>query len=103
MSDKTTKSNKSNGKVEPAYDQKAFLKVWDEFWSEGVKNPDQYLLKYLRVEMPDHYEPIRKLINSKQKAWDIDKAIRAYFKSQGILPKTVRKVKKATNGKSKAK
>lgn len=94
-------SNKTKSvKNEVSYDEK-FLKVWDEFWSEGVKNPDAYLLKYLRVEMPDHYEKVRKLINSKQKAWSIDKAIRAYFKTQNMLPKVIRKVKKA-NGKAKS-
>lgn len=102
MSKNTKSNNKATKAEEPTYD-KAFLKVFDQFWDETEKNPDAFLLKYLRVEYPDAYEPVRKILNSKQSDWDKDKQIRAYFKSEGMLPKAVRKVKKATNGKSKAK
>ncbi len=61
--------------------------MWDSFWAEKEKNPDSYLLKYLRVEFPDHYEPISKILNTKQSDWDKDKQIRKYFKSVGMLPK----------------
>ena len=100
MSNKAKSNNTAKKVEEPVYDQK-FLKVWETFWqeSENVVNHDVYLLKFLKVEYPDMYEPIRKLVNSKQTPWKIDLAIRKFFKEHSMLPKTVR-VKKA-NGKSK--
>ena len=98
---KNNKANNTSKKVEePVYDQK-FLTIWEKFWleSEDIVNHDIYLLKFLKVEYPDMYEPIRKLVNSKQTPWKIDLAIRKFFKAQNMLPKAVR-VKKA-NGKSK--
>jgi hypothetical protein len=79
-------SAKIDGTIEPKVNEQ-FLKVWDSFWAETEKNPDAYLFKYLRVELPDHYEPIRKILNGKSSNWDKDKAIRSYFKDAGMLKK----------------
>jgi hypothetical protein len=106
MSNKTAKPNNTAKKVEESvkYDEK-FLKVFDTFWQElpNVVNHDVYLLKFLKVEYPNDYEIVRKILNTKDTNWQKDLAIRKHFKAQNMLPKVIKATKKATNGKSKAK
>lgn len=98
MSNKTTKPNNETVKI----DEK-FQKVWSTFWQElpDIVNHDQYLLNYLKVEYPDDYEVVRKILATKTTNWKKDLAIRKHFKAQNMLPKAIKATKKATNCKSK--